>query len=411
MGRTFKEASRRRCARSRSAATASRARSAADRGARTRARSSALIETKLRVPRPRAALVRRRGVPRGLLVGARPRAVRRFDPWFLREIARSVRAEDDGTASEFAPGRLDVQDERPARPCQGARLLGHAVPRAQLHGLADERSPRSGVRARRREGVRAGLQAGGHLRGRVRGLHAVPVLDLRRGGRGAAHSTSKKVMILGGGPNRIGQGIEFDYCCVHAVVRAARGRVRDHHGQLQPGDGLDRLRHSDRLYFEPLTLEDVLEICAARRSRIGAIVQFGGQTPLKLAARLAKAACRILGTSPDAIDLAEDRERFAKFIDEARAPAAGERRRPLARGGLHGRRAHRLPGDGAPELRARRPRDGGRLRRRAARALHARGGAGVARSKPVLIDRFLQDAIEVDVDCVCDGERRASSAA
>jgi carbamoyl-phosphate synthase large subunit len=127
--------------------------------------------------------------------------------------------------------------------------------------------------------------------------------------------TRKKVIILGGGPNRIGQGIEFDYCCVHASSRCARPGFETDHGQLQPRDGVDRLRHLDRLYFEPLTLEDVLEICE-REKPWGVIVQFGGQTPLKLAVALTAAGVPILGTTPDAIDRAEDRERFGAVLDK-----------------------------------------------------------------------------------------------
>ena len=104
-------------------------------------------------------------------------------------------------------------------------------------------------------------------------------------------------MILGGGPNRIGQGIEFDYCCVHASYRAQGSSARDHHGQLQPGDGLDRHDIADRLYFEPLTLEDVLAIVDVEKP-LGVIVQYGGQTPLKLARPLARAGVPILGRPP-----------------------------------------------------------------------------------------------------------------
>ena len=139
---------------------------------------------------------------------------------------------------------------------------------------------------------------------------------------------------------------------------------------------------SDRLYFEPLTAEDVLEILHVEQSNgelVGVIVQFGGQTPLKLAQALEDAGIPILGTSPDAIDLAEDRERFAALVDEARPEAARQRHRPQPRRGDRGRRADRLSGADAPELCARRPRDGDRRRSGAARRLYPDGGAGLRR--------------------------------
>ena len=151
-------------------------------------------------------------------------------------------------------------------------------------------------------------------------------------------------MILGGGPNRIGQGIEFDYCCCHASFALRRRGDRDDHGQLQPGDGLTDYDTSDRLYFEPLTLEDVLHIVDAERPE-GAIVQFGGQTPLRLALALQEAGVKILGTSPDSIDLAEDRDRFGKLLR-----GAGDSGSRLGHRTLAGRGARDRPRVGYPVL-------------------------------------------------------------
>ena len=126
-------------------------------------------------------------------------------------------------------------------------------------------------------------------------------------------------MILGGGPNRIGQGIEFDYCCVHACFALAEAGFETIMVNCNPETVSTDYDTSDRLYFEPLTEEDVLEIMRVEMSQgevVGVIVQFGGQTPLKLAAALEREGIPILGTSPDAIDLAEDRERFAKLINK-----------------------------------------------------------------------------------------------
>ncbi len=130
---------------------------------------------------------------------------------------------------------------------------------------------------------------------------------------------ARKVVILGGGPNRIGQGIEFDYCCVHAAYALKEAGYETIMVNCNPETVSTDYDTSDRLYFEPLTVEDVLEILhveASNGTLHGVIVQFGGQTPLKLAAALEKEGIPILGTSPDAIDLAEDRERFARLVDK-----------------------------------------------------------------------------------------------
>jgi hypothetical protein len=169
----------------------------------------------------------------------------------------------------------------------------------------------------------------------------------------------KKVVILGGGPNRIGQGIEFDYCCCHACF-ALRRRLRDHHGQLQPRDGLDRLRHLGPLYFEPLTAEDVLEILARRSERHAARRHRAVRRPDAAEARHARSrrrASRSSAPAPDSIDLAEDRDRFKRLLDklELKQPKNGiaysvEQARIVAEA--------RPAAGRAPVLRARRPRHG-----------------------------------------------------
>src|SRR5205085_5224596 len=144
----------------------------------------------------------------------------------------------------------------------------------------------------------------------------------------AAPSDRKKVVILGGGPNRIGQGIEFDYCCCHASFALKEAGFETIMINCNPETVSTDYDTSDRLYFEPLTAEDVLEVIDAERARgtlHGIIVQFGGQTPLKLAQALEEAQVPILGTSPDAIDLAEDRDRFKRLLDrlKLRQPRSG----------------------------------------------------------------------------------------
>ncbi len=222
----------------------------------------------------------------------------------------------------------------------------------------------------------------------------------------AAPSDARKIVILGGGPNRIGQGIEFDYCCCHACFALSEAGFETIMVNCNPETVSTDYDTSDRLYFEPLTSEDVLEILHVEASRgelAGVIVQFGGQTPLKLAQDLARAGIPILGTSPDAIDLAEDRERFAALVnklglkqpengiarsrEEALAVAARIGYPVLTRPSyvLGGRAMEIVDGPTALETYI-------------DTAVHVSGDS------PVLIDRYLRDAIEVDVDALCDGD-------
>ncbi|MBA4748952.1 MAG: carbamoyl-phosphate synthase large subunit, partial [Sphingopyxis sp.] len=218
-------------------------------------------------------------------------------------------------------------------------------------------------------------------------------------------SGRKKIVILGGGPNRIGQGIEFDYCCCHACFALADAGYETIMINCNPETVSTDYDTSDRLYFEPLTAEDVLEILHVEQSKgtlVGVIVQFGGQTPLKLAQALSDAGIPILGTSPDAIDLAEDRERFAALVnklglkqpengmarsrDEALAVAARIGYPVLTRPSyVLGGRAMEIV-DTPEQL-----------------ANYIETAVQVSGDSPVLIDRYLRDAIEVDVDALCDG--------
>ncbi|HYH38094.1 MAG TPA: carbamoyl-phosphate synthase large subunit [Azospirillum sp.] len=216
-----------------------------------------------------------------------------------------------------------------------------------------------------------------------------------------------KVVILGGGPNRIGQGIEFDYCCVHAVYALREAGYETIMVNCNPETVSTDYDTSDRLYFEPLTAEDVIELVRVEQRNgkvLGCIVQFGGQTPLKLAEALEKAGIPILGTSPDAIDLAEDRERFQKLLHELglKQPANG-----LARSLKEAETvAEKI---GFPVV----IRPSYVLGGRAMEIVHDMAGlqrymgtaVKVSGKNPVLIDSYLQDAIEVDVDVVCDGQQ------
>jgi len=215
----------------------------------------------------------------------------------------------------------------------------------------------------------------------------------------------RKAIILGGGPNRIGQGIEFDYCCVHAAYSLREAGIETIMVNCNPETVSTDYDTSDRLYFEPLTAEDVIELVRVEQQNgtiLGVVVQLGGQTPLKLAAALEAAKIPILGTSPDAIDLAEDRRRFQKFLAELglRQPANGT---------AHGleEAVHIAIDLGFPLVIRPSYVLGGRameivhnmsnLRRYMERAVSVSG------SSPILLDRYLSDAIEVDVDAVSDG--------
>ncbi len=190
--------------------------------------------------------------------------------------------------------------------------------------------------------------------------------------------TASKIVVLGGGPNRIGQGIEFDYCCVHAALALSDDGYETIMVNCNPETVSTDYDTSDRLYFEPVTLEDVLEI-VAKEKPVGVIVQYGGQTPLKLAKSLEAAGVPIVGTSPDAIDVAEDRERFQVLIEKLGLKQPPNRTATSEKQALERAERDRLSAGRAAELRARRPRDGDRPRAARPRALHARGGQGVAR--------------------------------
>ena len=217
----------------------------------------------------------------------------------------------------------------------------------------------------------------------------------------AEPSDKEKIMILGGGPNRIGQGIEFDYCCVHAALALREEGYETIMVNCNPETVSTDYDTSDRLYFEPLTLEDVLEVIRVEKPK-GVIVQYGGQTPLNLARALADAGAPIIGTSPEAIDKAEDREHFQNIVNEL-----GLLQPPNATATNEAQALALAEGIGFPLV----VRPSYVLGGRAMEIVHdisdleryMREAVKVSNDAPVLLDRFLDDAIEVDVDAVCDG--------
>ncbi|HET8705202.1 MAG TPA: carbamoyl-phosphate synthase large subunit, partial [Pseudomonadales bacterium] len=215
-------------------------------------------------------------------------------------------------------------------------------------------------------------------------------------------SNKDKIMVLGGGPNRIGQGIEFDYCCVHAALAMREDGYETIMVNCNPETVSTDYDTSDRLYFEPVTLEDVLEICAVEKPK-GVIVQYGGQTPLKLARALEAAGVPIIGTTPDAIDRAEDRERFQQMLVRLNLKQPPNRTARSTEEAVRGAVEIGYPLVVRPSYVL-----GGRameivfneeeLRR------YMTNAVSVSNDAPVLLDRFLDDAIEVDLDLVCDGQ-------
>ncbi len=317
-------------------------------------------------------------------------ALTHVDPWFVEQMAEAVR----------------VEASLRGRPLE--ELDGEALREAKRHGLSDVQiahltgASEADVRARRKAlGVQPTFKAVDTCAAEF-AAETPYYYKTYEDEDESQPSDRRKIVILGAGPNRIGQGIEFDYCCVHAAYALSEMGFETIMVNCNPETVSTDYDTSDKLYFEPLTFEDVMDICERERPE-GVLVTFGGQTPLKLAHALEDAGVPILGTKPEAIDLAEDRKRFAAVLDElgiAYPPAGTATTLDEAL-----EVAHRI---GYPLL---------------VRPSYVLGGRGmviaysdeylkryieeataVSPDHPVLLDRFLEGAIEVDVDAVCDGE-------
>jgi carbamoyl-phosphate synthase large subunit len=367
----------------------------------------AAVRARLVAPKADRLLVVAEALRRGLTV-EEICAASHYDPWFVRQIEEIIQTEAHVRADGLPKDATGFRTLK-AQGFSDARL-------AKLVGMR-ERDVRA---ARRKLGVRPQFKRIDSCAAEFRATTPYMYSTYETDFLGAQDCESepsdrKKIMILGGGPNRIGQGIEFDYCCCHAAFACADLGVESIMVNCNPETVSTDYDTSDRLYFEPLTTEDVLEILETEKANgevQGLIVQFGGQTPLKLAQPLADEGAPILGTSVDAIDLAEDRERFqallskiglkqpenttAPSLDAARA--AAERlgypvmlRPSYVLGGLAMRIVH-----GEDELQD--------YVSKLSVALGGPTELAISEKRPLLVDRYLRDAIEVDVDAICDGK-------
>jgi carbamoyl-phosphate synthase large subunit len=314
----------------------------------------------------------------------------RIDPWFLGNLAQIV-------ALERGLGQAGPDERRGwLRPAKQAGFSDRRL--AALWNLSEDQ-----VRAMRHEsGVRPVYKRVDTCAAEFQ-AHTPYLYSTYEDECEARPTNRRKVMILGGGPNRIGQGIEFDYCCVHAVFALRDAGFETLMVNCNPETVSTDYDTSDRLFFEPLTLEDVLEI-VDREKPEGIIVQFGGQTPLRLAVPLEKAGAPILGTPPDAIDRAEDRERFDALLEKLRLerPPGGVARSPEEAQSVAARigfpvlvRPSYVLGGRAMEI----------VNDAESLSGYMKYAVKASPEHPVLIDRFLADATEVDVDAVSDGER------
>ncbi len=351
----------------------------------------------LSTPRPDRLLIAAEALRAGLSV-EEIHAACKFDPWFLRQMEDIVEAERR-VAAEGLPG-----DELGMRALKALGFSDRRLAALTGRSEADVSKARLALGVTpvyRRIDSTGGefASATSYMFATYEGGFGAPVCE-------AEPSERRKVVILGGGPNRIGQGIEFDYCCVHAAYALREAGFETIMVNCNPETVSTDYDTSDRLYFEPLFAEDVLSLLRREQERgtlLGCIVQYGGQTPLKLSQALAEAGIPILGTSADAIDAAEDRERFHDLLRSLglRQPENGLARSAEQAEAIVERigfpvviRPSYVLGGRAMEI----VYDLASLRR------YMREAVVVSGTNPVLIDRYLNDAIEVDVDCIADGQ-------
>ncbi|PCG15528.1 carbamoyl-phosphate synthase large subunit [Sphingomonas adhaesiva] len=385
------------------------------------------IEAALASPTPDRLLVAAQALREGFTV-AEVNAIAKFDPWFLERIAEIVAAEaevmKDGLPIDAGGMRrlkaMGFSDKRLAwLALQSANLRGmergiargsgliHEAVKAMTGGVTEEEVREHRVKLGVRPVFKRIDTCAAEFDAKTPYMYSTyEAPSFGEPENEAQPSDRRKIVILGGGPNRIGQGIEFDYCCCHACFALADAGYETIMVNCNPETVSTDYDTSDRLYFEPLTAEDVLEILHVEQQAgelVGVIVQFGGQTPLNLARALEKAGIPILGTSPDAIDLAEDRERFAALVNKLKLlqPANGiarSRDEALAVANRIGypvlmRPSYVLGGRAMEIVDSDQQLDD-----------YIQTAVQVSGDAPVLIDQYLRDATEVDVDAICDGD-------
>jgi len=344
---------------------------------------------------------RLQAVARALAGGVDPRdlaAATGYDPWFVAEMQALVVLEGEVAAFTL--------DDLPMHVLRRAKEAGFSDAQiARLCARGDLEPRPEDVRALRHAlGVRPIFRRVDTCAAEFEAYTPYLYSAYAPAGEDEARPTERrKVVVLGGGPNRIGQGIEFDYCCVHACQALASLGYEAIMVNCNPETVSTDYDSADRLYFEPLTVEDVLAVCDVERPD-GVLVQFGGQTPLNLARGLAAAGVPIWGTSPETIDLAEDRERFEDVLrrldiprpENGLARTLGEAEAIAERVGypVLVRPSYVLGGRAMAVVYNRADLDG-----------YVERAVAAAPGRPILIDRYLEDAYEVDVDAVCDGER------
>jgi carbamoyl-phosphate synthase large subunit len=347
-----------------------------------------VIEQELRLPGPQRIWYVGEAFAQGMSL-ADVNRLSHIDPWFLAQIQDLVEVEEWVATQQLGGFGRDVLRRLKQQGFSDRRL-------AQLLGVHED-----AVRAQRHaQGIRPVYKrvdtCAGEFASRTAYMYSTYDEECE-----AQPSNARKIMVLGGGPNRIGQGIEFDYCCVHAALAMREDGYETIMVNCNPETVSTDYDTSDRLYFESLTLEDVLEIVALENPE-GVIVQYGGQTPLKLALALEANGVPVIGTSPDMIDAAEDRERFQKLLFEL------DLRQPSNRTARTEQEAVAMAEEiGYPLVVRPSYVLGGRameiVHERADLERYMREAVKVSHDSPVLLDRFLDDAIEVDVDCVSDG--------
>jgi carbamoyl-phosphate synthase large subunit len=351
----------------------------------------------LSTPRPDRLLMAAQAIRAGMSIED-IHAACKYDPWYLRQMQQII-------AAETEVKKLGVP--RDAFSFRKLKSLGFADKRlAELTGQKESAVTAARLKlgvtpVYKRIDTSAGefASAAAYMYGTYEGSFGEPVCESKP-------TDKNKIIILGGGPNRIGQGIEFDYCCVHAAFALRDAGFETIMVNCNPETVSTDYDTSDRLYFEPLFAEDVISLIRTEQQNgklLGCIVQYGGQTPLKLSQALEAAGIPILGTTADAIDIAEDRERFAALLQKLglRQPENGIARNPEQAEAI----AERI---GYPVI----IRPSYVLGGRAMEIVYDRGGLArymrevvrASTENPVLIDRYLNEASEVDVDCICDGE-------